>query len=193
MTSDFNRARLREHPAFFRAVGRDARRTLELRGETDRATSRGRLFVEVLRLLFVTDAFVAQVMYRARIRLLRFRVPLLPWILHRLSMSWCQVSIGRPVIIGPGLYLPHGQVVIDGITEVGSNCTISPWVTIGLKAGNFKGPTIANGVSIGTGAKLIGPISIGPEAEIGANAVVVSDLPARSVAVGVPAAVRFQR
>ena len=193
MASDFDKARRRLHPPFFRAVALDARRTLELRGESDRYKSRLGLAVESLRLIFASDAFVAQVMYRARVRLARFRVPLLPWLLHRLSMSWCQVCIGRPVVIAPGLYLPHGQVVIDGLTIIGPNCTIAPWVTIGLKAGNFQGPTVGERVSIGTGAKLIGPIAISPDVEIGANAVVVTDIPARSVAVGVPAVVRQQR
>ena len=64
MTSDFNRARLREHPAFFSAVGRDARRTLEFRNESERASGRFGLLIECIRLVFVSDAFIAQVMYR---------------------------------------------------------------------------------------------------------------------------------
>jgi serine O-acetyltransferase len=146
-----------------------------------------RLVWDIVRLIFVADAFVAQVMYRARMRLIRFRVPILPWLLHRLSMSWCQVCIGKPVVIGPGLYLPHGQVVIDGITNIGNDCIVFPWVTIGLRAANFQGPTIEAGVHIGTGAKVIGPITVGTFAMIGANAVVVDDVPSRATMIGVPA------
>jgi serine O-acetyltransferase len=60
-------------------------------------------------------------------------------------------------------------------------------VTIGLLAGQLQGPTIGRQVSIGTGAKILGPVRIGNGAKIGANAVVVHDVPARATAVGVPA------
>jgi serine O-acetyltransferase len=68
--------------------------------------------------------------------------------------------------------------------------SIAPWVTIGLRAGDYQGATIERNVSIGTGAKIIGPVRIGEGATIGANAVVVDDVPAGSTVVGVPARVR---
>lgn len=89
----------------------------------------------------------------------------------------------------PGVYLVHGQLVLDGLVEVGSGAILSPWVTIGLRAGNIQGPTIGPGVNVGTGAKIIGPITIGAESFIGANAVVVDDIPAGVTAVGMPARV----
>ena len=61
---------------------------------------------------------------------------------------------------------------------------------IGLRAGNYQGATIERNVSIGTGAKIIGPVRIGEGATIGANAVVVDDVPAGATAVGVPARIR---
>ena len=91
------------------------------------------------------------------------------------------------MIIHPGIYIPHGQIVIDGMTEIGSGAVFSPWVTIGLRAGVFKGPTLGQNVHIGTGAKIIGPISIGDGVVIGANAVVVKDMPAYVTTVGIPA------
>jgi serine O-acetyltransferase len=63
---------------------------------------------------------------------------------------------------------------------------ISPFVTIGLRAGDVQGPKVGQQVSIGTGAKLIGPITIGPRARVGAGAVVVDDVPAEATVVGVP-------
>jgi serine O-acetyltransferase len=77
--------------------------------------------------------------------------------------------------------------VIDGFVEIQHGVVIFPWVTIGLRAGDIKGPTIGRGVQIGTGAKLIGPVTIGHNAEIGANAVVVDDVAANATVVGVPA------
>jgi serine O-acetyltransferase len=101
-----------------------------------------------------------------------------------------QVTIGDPVVVEPGLYLLHGQVVIDGGTRIGTGVRIAPFVTIGLRAGSLEGPTIGNNVTIGTGAKIIGGVRIGNGATIGANAVVVSDVPAGATAMGVPARVQ---
>ena len=104
-------------------------------------------------------------------------------------MRNAQVSIGPGVLMHPGVYLVHGQLVLDGLVEVMSGAILSPWVTVGLRAGNIQGPTIGRGVNVGTGAKIIGPIKIGDEAFIGANAVVINDIPAGATAVGMPARV----
>ena len=98
-----------------------------------------------------------------------------------------QVCIGSPVVIEPGIYIAHGQVVIDGFVKIASGVVLLPWVTVGLKAGIIQGPRIGNGVQIGTGAKIIGPITVGPGAVIGANAVVVSDVDAGQTVGGIPA------
>jgi serine O-acetyltransferase len=105
-------------------------------------------------------------------------------------MTFAQISIGDPVVVEPGVYVIHGQVVIDGLAEIGSGTMIAPFVTIGLRAGDVRGATIERDVNIGTGAKVIGPVRIGAGATIGANAVVVDDVPAGATAVGAPARVR---
>jgi serine O-acetyltransferase len=97
------------------------------------------------------------------------------------------VSIGDPVLVHPGVYLVHGQVVIDGLTEVQGGASIGPFVTIGVRGDDLRGPTIGPNVTVGTGAKLLGGISIGEGARIGANAVVIEDVPAGATMVGVPA------
>jgi serine O-acetyltransferase len=102
-------------------------------------------------------------------------------------MILAQVSIGDPVVVSPGLYLPHGQVVVDGLVRIGAGVVISPFVTIGLRAGDFRGPTIGDGVQIGSGAQLIGPIEVGEGAVVAAGAVVVADVPPGSTVAGVPA------
>ena len=141
---------------------------------------------QVIRLLWVSDAFLAQTFYRLKARLQSLGVPFLPRIAHRLAMATAQVCIGDPVVVHPGVYIAHGQVVIDGTVEVGAGTVLFPWVTVGLVAGNWEGPTIEPGVHIGTGAKVLGPVTLGTEAQIGANAVVLSDVPPRAIAVGVP-------
>ena len=119
------------------------------------------------------------------------RIPVVPNLCRRLTMLLSGVSIGDQVWIGPGLLMNHGHVVIDGATTIGPLCSLSPFVTIGLNTGgpdvSFEGPTIGRFVFIGTGAKLLGPITVGDNARIGANAVVLCDVPADSTAVGVPA------
>jgi len=114
-------------------------------------------------------------------------VPLLPRLAHKLATVLAQVSIGDPVVMQPGVYIVHGQVVADGLVEIGRGVVISPWVTIGLRAGVVRGATIEDDVQIGTGAKLIGPVRIGAGATVGANAVVVDDVPAGATVAGAPA------
>jgi serine O-acetyltransferase len=175
------------HPRFSDAVFEDARVALAYRAERRPFTGRRAQVRQVIRLCLVSDAFLAQVCYRAKASLQAAGVPILPRIAHRLAMALAQICIGDPVIVGPGLYLPHGQVVFDGVMEIGRHVTVRPWVTIGLKDGNFNGANIADNVNVGTGAKIIGPVHVGEGAYIGANAVVVDDVPAHAVAAGVPA------
>ena len=165
----------------------DARVTAAYRAERYEFRGRVDALLQALRLAWVSDAFIGQVLYRAQARLGALGVPVLPGLAHRLAMMTAQVSIGKPVVMQPGVYLAHGQVVIDGFVEVRRNTVINPFVTIGLRAGNFRGPKIGEGVHIGTGAKVIGPVSVGDGAHVGANAVVVDNVAAHSTVVGAPA------
>ena len=141
----------------------------------------------IARLAWASDAFLALMLYRAKARLQALGVPVLPRLAHRLAIMIAQVSIGDPVRVAPGVYLPHGQVVLDGIVEVGAGAVLAPFAVIGLRAGDFRGPALAAGVQVGTGAKVIGPVSVGAGAVIGANAVVLDDVAAGAVVVGAPA------
>lgn len=99
----------------------------------------------------------------------------------------CQISPG--VKIGRNIKLAYGGlgIIIHGNTVIGNDVTIGANVVIGGNFGKGGVPKIGDRVFIGPGAKLLGPITIGNDAMIGANAVVLSDVPPRSVAVGVPA------
>ena len=97
-----------------------------------------------------------------------------------------QIAIGPHAVIRPGVYIPHGQVVIDGLTHVGEEVVLRPFVTLGLVDGYVFGPNLAKRVRIGTGAKVFGPIKLGYNARVGANAVVIRDVPADRRAVGCP-------
>lgn len=93
--------------------------------------------------------------------------------------------------IGKNLFIDHGMGVVVGETaEIGDNVVIYHGVTLGGTGhdGDVKRhPTVGNNVIIGTGAKLLGPITIGDNAKIGANSVVLRDVPSNTTAVGIPA------
>jgi serine O-acetyltransferase len=175
------------HPRFRAAVLADARITAHHRGERHEFRSGLDAAVQVLRLMWVSDAFLGHAFYRLKARLQALGVPVLPRLAHRLAMAVAQISIGDPVVMHPGVYIIHGQIVIDGLVEIRQGAVIGPFVTVGLRAGNVVGATIETSVTIGTGAKLIGPVRIGERARIGANAVVVDDVPPGDTVVGVPA------
>lgn len=175
------------HPRLREALVADARVTALYRGERHEFRSGLDTLAQILRLAWISDAFAAQALYRAKARLQALGVPVLPRLCHRLAMMLAQVSIGDPVIMAPGVYIVHGQFVADGMVEIGAGAVIAPWVTIGLRAGDVRGATLEPGVSIGTGAKLIGGVRIGAGASIGANAVVVDDVAPGVTVVGAPA------
>jgi serine O-acetyltransferase len=175
------------HPRLGEAVRADARVTAMHRGERHEFRSRLDTAAQIVRLAWVSDAFAAQVLYRVKTRLQARGVPLLPQIAHRLAMILGQVSIGDPVVVQPGVYIVHGQVVVDGLVEIHTGVVIAPFVTIGLRAGDVRGPVLEAGVSVGTGAKVIGPVRVGAGATIGGNAVVVDDVAPGATVVGATA------
>jgi serine O-acetyltransferase len=183
----FRRELRARHPRLREAVVADARLTAEHRGERSEFRPGLDTAIQILRLMWISDALIAQFLYRLKARLQALHVPVLPWLAHRLAIATAGVAIGDPVLVHPGIYLLHGQVVIDGIAEIDGGVVIAPFVTIGLRAGDFDGPKIGPNVEIGTGAKIIGPVRVGAGARIGANAVVVADVSAGTTVVGAPA------
>lgn len=113
------------------------------------------------------------------------------WISQR-NRKKTGIEIHPGAKIGKGLLIDHGMgVVIGETTEIGDNCTIYQGVTLG-GTGKDKGkrhPTLGNNVLVGAGAKVLGPIKIGDNVKIAANAVVLQEVPPNSTAVGVPARV----
>jgi serine O-acetyltransferase len=109
--------------------------------------------------------------------------------LSQLARNLTGVEIHPGAILGPGFFIDHGMGVVIGETaEVGTDVTLYHGVTLGgtsLEKGK-RHPTIGDRVVIGTGAKVLGAITIGEDSRIGANAVVVKSVPANSVVVGVP-------
>lgn len=105
------------------------------------------------------------------------------------------IEIHPGAAIGRRVFIDHGMGVVVGETAViGDDCTLYHGVTLGgtsWKKGK-RHPTLENGVVIGAGAKVLGPITVGKEAKIGSNAVVVKDVPAGATAIGIPARILDQ-
>lgn len=111
-------------------------------------------------------------------------------LVSQVSRFFTGIEIHPGATIGRGLCIDHGMGVVIGETaEIGNDVVIYHGVTLG-GTGKDKGkrhPTIGNGVIIGAGAKVLGPIYIGDGAKIGSNAVVLKDVPVGATAVGIPA------
>ena len=111
-----------------------------------------------------------------------------------LNVLFFGIEVSPQVEIGGGLSLPHTVGTVIGAARIGDNCTILQGVTLGTSEPDMgftvsERPVIGNGVLIGAGAKVIGHIAVGDHAKIGANAVVLRDVPAYALAVGVPATI----
>ena len=113
-------------------------------------------------------------------------------LISQISRFFTGIEIHPACFIGKGLLIDHGSGVVIGETAIiGDDCTLFQGVTLGGK-GNEHGkrhPTLYNGVFVGAGAKILGNIEIGNNVKIGANAVVLFDIPDGATAVGVPARV----
>jgi len=118
----------------------------------------------------------------------------------RLLAHWSRMLTGVEIhpgaVIGRRFFIDHGMSVVIGETaDVGDDVLIYHGVTLGGRSSNTgkRHPSVCDGVIIGAGARILGPVVIGARTQVGANAVVVKDVPADSVAVGVPARVRRGR
>jgi serine O-acetyltransferase len=104
------------------------------------------------------------------------------------------VEYSPKIPIGPGLMLPHTQGTVIGAQRIGENVTLYQQVTLGAKFADYifdpaTRPILEDGVLLTAGVKVLGPVTIGAGSIVGANAVVVSDIPPGSIAGGIPARV----
>ena len=149
------------------------------------------LIYHIIRMLLFYPGF--QLMLSIRIQRLVARVPLfgkvmqrILWYISTIYFS-CEVDTGSK--LGPGIYIPHpfGIIIGDGV-QIDGNVTILQGVTLGRRTTEEKSVMrICSGTSVNAGAKIIGNITIGHNCQIGANAVVLVDVPDNYTAVGVPA------
>ena len=144
----------------------------------------------VLEVALTYPGFHALLLHRAAHFLWVKKLPLLARILAAFSRFFTGIEIHPAAAIGAELFIDHGHGVVIGETAIiGKHVTIYHGVTLGgtsLSSGK-RHPTIEDEVIIGAGAHVLGPITVGKGARIGANAVVVKDVPAHATVVGIPA------
>ena len=130
--------------------------------------------------------------YGIQNRWLRLPFSILYKIFKLLSQILTGIDLPCEVTVGRRFKIEHfGDIIISGDTVFGDDVVIRNGVTVGLKRTNERGaPVIGNRVDIGAGAKILGAIRIGDDVAIGANAVVLQDVPPHSLAIGVPAQIR---
>jgi serine O-acetyltransferase len=145
----------------------------------------------VLKVL-LTDGTAAMILYRLMQWSRRYRLLPLEVIFNKLNVVCCNCIIGRGAEFGPGFVLIHSTgVVINGQVRGGARVHVEHQVTVGAE--RRQSPVLGDDVFLGAGAKVLGAVRIGEGARIGANAVVVQDLPPHCTAVGIPARVVRQR
>ena len=167
-----------------------------LRDDVDAAIARDPAVDSRLEMVLASPGLQAIWAYRVAHRMWRrggrWRLP--ARLLSQSVRSITGVEIHPGATIGRRFFIDHGMGVVIGETaEVGDDVMLYHGVTLGGRALERvkRHPTVGNGVTIGAGARVLGPVEVGDRAQIGANAVVVKDVPAQSVATGVPATIRF--
>jgi serine O-acetyltransferase len=169
----------------FARVVREVRRDVLAARDRDPA-ARGVAPVEILATWPGIHALLA---YRVAHALQQSGVPLLPRVISMFTRALTGIEIHPSARIGRGLFIDHGAGVVIGETaDIGNDVTLYQGVTLGGTgfAVGKRHPTVQDNVTIGSGAKLLGPITIGHGAKIGANSVVITDVPADSTVVGNP-------
>ncbi|MFA5802179.1 MAG: serine O-acetyltransferase [Thermoleophilia bacterium] len=117
------------------------------------------------------------------------KLPVAPRIISQMNRFLTGIEIHPAAVIGDGFFIDHGSgVVIGETTEVGENVTLYQGVTLGGtgKETGKRHPTVHDGVTVGAGAKVLGSVTIGDNAKIGAGSIVIQDVPPNSTVVGNP-------
>ena len=142
-----------------------------------------------LEVILAYPGFHASFIHRINHILWNAGIPVIPRLLSYAARLLTGVEIHPAAKIGTGFFIDHGMGVVIGETaEIGTNCLLYQGVTLG-GTGKEKGkrhPTLANNVTVGAGAKILGAITIGNNAVIGANSVILKPVPDNAISVGVP-------
>ena len=171
-------------PSVLRMIREDLRKKANWCYQSDR-------WPALLKVLF-TDGTAAMIIYRFMQWSRRWGLVPFEMFFNKLNAVCCNCIIGRGAEFAPGFVLIHATgIVINGKVRGGENIYLEHQVTLGAQ--DRQSPRLGNDIFIGAGAKIIGPVAIGDGVRIGANAVVLEDVPAHATAAGVPARIVRQR
>lgn len=142
--------------------------------------------------LWVTAAY--RLSHHARYRLHSRLLEVLPYVFQRVMIALTGIQISADAHIGPGLYIPHGGYIVVGAGRIGRNCNLYQGVTLGLGVDTLDNPdftpsvpTLGDDVWVFPGAVIVGDVTVGNDAAVSANSLVVRDVPPGGVVMGVPA------
>jgi serine O-acetyltransferase len=160
-----------------------------IRRDIDSALERDPAAHSRLEVIFSYPGFHARQLHRLAYALHNRGVPLLPRLISHFNRFLTGIEIHPGAQIGEGLFIDHGMgVVIGETTVIGDNCHLTQGVTLGGTSTKRekRHPTLRNNVQVGAGATLMGNITVGEHARIGAGSVVLTNVPAYATVVGVP-------
>ena len=168
----------------------EGNRAMGLYGDAKSIAGRDPAAKGVWQVILLYSGFHALVLHRPAHWFYRHKLMFLARLISQISRFFTGIEIHPGAKIGHRLFIDHGMGIVIGETaEIGDDCTIYHGVTLG-GTGKAKGrkrhPTLGNGVLVGAGAKILGPFHVGDYALIGANSVVLSEIPEEATVVGVP-------
>jgi serine O-acetyltransferase len=165
-----------------RILREDARELAVALGDPDRAKG-------PMRTALSQDSFLILALWRLRCSARRWRIPGANHLLRRVQTMVFGIELGNDISLGRGVFFVHPVgIVVGGDARVGDRVRFMGSNTVGT-ARDDGCPVIEDDVVLGAGARVLGPVRVGRNAVIGANAVVLTDIPPDSVAVGMPARV----
>ena len=151
----------------------------------------------ILEIFLCYPGFQSIVVHRLTHKLWKLKIPLIPRLLSHLNRLLTGIEIHPGAKIGKRVFIDHGMGVVIGETsEIGDNVTIYHNVTLGGIAPSINAddqrnlkrhPILQDNVVVGSGAQILGPVVVGKNSLIGANAVVTKDVPDKSIMIGIPA------
>ncbi len=169
--------------------------TIKFSDEIKSAKDRDPAAAGSLQIVFLYSGLHAIVFYRVARIFLKQGIPFAPRLISQFSRFLTGIEIHPGAKIDKGLFIDHGTgVVIGETTIIGKNVTLFQGVTLGGtgKETGKRHPTLGDSIVVGAGAKILGNIKIGNNSYIGANAVVLKEVPANTTVVGVPGRVTKQ-
>ncbi|MBE9485878.1 MAG: serine O-acetyltransferase [Desulfuromonadales bacterium] len=143
----------------------------------------------VFEIIFCYPGFHAMLFYRPSHWLWTHRFHFLGRFVSHVGRFMTGIEIHPGAVIGPSFFIDHGMGVVIGETaEIGENCTLYHGVTLGGTswAKEKRHPTLEDNVIVGSGAKILGPFTVGRDSKIGSNSVVVKEVPKSATVVGIP-------